>query len=121
MSPGMPYPSVDRAVNLSALRRAATKERNLSGIIIFIRICDSSRAGDIYFEAVSSVTPTPRLRHRRLSLFFHFFFFSSLCGFSLTTWSRGKREGRGGRETDVGLLNVGSFDDLTLGGGGGNN
>lgn len=55
--PGMRYPLGDRAVNLSALRRAATKKRNLSSIIIFIRICDSSRVADIYFETVTPTTP----------------------------------------------------------------
>lgn len=60
VSPGMPYPSRDRAVNLSALHAARChgRERNLSGIIIFIRICDSSRARDIYLADSFAATPT---------------------------------------------------------------
>ena len=40
---------------------ACLRERNLSGIIIFIRICDSSRAWDIYLAAA---TPNLHTRER---------------------------------------------------------
>lgn len=120
----MPYPSVDRAVNLSALHRATTKERNLSGIIIFIRICDSSRAADIYFVAASlrdtySASPGSTV----------FFFFGSFSLFHPLSLSfsflsghvesrkeeetRGRERRRARARTRVDLLNVGSFDDLT--------
>lgn len=91
----MPYPSVDRAVNLSSLRRVATKERNLSGIIIFIRICDSSRVGDIYFVAPVAMT----LRVSGIDA-------SHLFSLLLMT-------PRGIERKRKSLLNVGSFNDVT--------